>query len=185
MPLLGKNTFRTNRLPIPHTVLKEAISVSDIPAQERFRKAGPEIRMLLSEARETDKITRLFNLWQQALQFRLIGSAEEAKIALSGKPLASVSLDYLDSELEIPVSQQDLLESIDNHLGRIGQLAREAVTAASAPIDKIFLTGGASRSPAVIQRIRQELGLDVPVLRGDDFGAVTMGLTRYARHAFA
>ncbi len=184
MPYFGKGSLRVGGLPIPHSVLYDAISISDFPAQARFRKAGPEIASFLLEAQEPEKLRLLMYLWQRALQFRLVRSAETAKIELSEKVRASLSLGYIDSELEIPVSQDDLMNAIQSDLDRIGAVTREAVRLASAKIDKIFLTGGTSRSPAVIQSIRSSLNREVPVLRGDDFGSVTLGLTRHARNIF-
>lgn len=82
------------------------------------------------------------------------------------------------------MTQEEFLEAVEGTIERIGELAREAFTAASAKIDKIFLTGGASRSPAVVKRIVQSLGIDVPIVRGDDLGSVGMGLTQYAHSHF-
>ena len=184
MPCMGKDTLRKNGLPTPHSVLIDAICVNDFPAQERFRRAGPAIRGLLDEACEPEKLQRLLYVWQQALQFRLVRSAEQAKIALSDKAQTSLPLGYVDSELDIPVSHRRLMDSIDSDLEQMSKVANEAVASASAKIDKIFMTGGTSRSPAVVERIKQSLKLSVPVLSGDDFGAVTMGLTRYAQGIF-
>jgi hypothetical chaperone protein len=184
MPYFGKDTLRKNDLPIPHPLLVDAISVNNFPAQERFRRAGGEIQGLLAEAREPQKLERLLLVWQQGLQFRLVQSAESAKIALSNESEAPLPLSYVDSELLIPVSQSTLNECTESALGQICDVAREAVKGAGARIDKIFLTGGASRSPTVIHRIRHALNLDIPVLRGDDFGSVTLGLTRHAHNTF-
>jgi len=184
MPWLGKDQLTRSGLPIPHAVLIEAISVNNIPAQERFRNAQGAILSMLSSVEDTRGLARLYNLWQQGLQFRLVRSAETAKIELSHREQTNLSLRYLDSELEFAVSQGDFMEAVEVKLSRIGELAREAVKAASTKVDKIFLTGGTSRSPAVVQRIMQAIGPDIPVVRGDDLGSVALGLTRFARGVF-
>jgi hypothetical chaperone protein len=185
MPHLGKNSHLKNGKPVPHPILLDAISINDLPRQERFRRTGREIELLVKDAKEPKKIERLFDVWQQSLQFRLLRSAELAKIALSEKAKVTLSLGYVDAELEIGVSQDELRGCIEGAVSRIGSLAKEAVAAASAKVDKVFITGGASRSPAVLQSIKSSLGPDISVVRGDDFGSVTEGLTRYAQDFFA
>ena len=184
MPHFGKGTQTSDGLPVPHPLLINAISVNDFPAQERFRKSGAELRELVKRAKAPEKVARLVTLWEQALQFRLVRSAELAKVDLSAAERVDLSLDYVDPELIFPLTRDELMNAIDGDLNRIGALAREAVQRAGAKIDHIFLTGGTSRSPAVVQAIRDAIRLDVPVLRGDDFGSVTVGLTQYAKGFF-
>ncbi|HXC37347.1 MAG TPA: hypothetical protein VN667_00245, partial [Burkholderiales bacterium] len=69
-------------------------------------------------------------------------------------------------------------------LEKICAVSREAVRAAATGIDKIFLTGGASRSPAVLAALKKALNMDIPMVHGDDFGSVTAGLARYAARHF-
>ena len=184
MPHFGKGTLTKDGLPVPHPLLINAISVNDFPAQERFRKSGAELRELVRRAKAPEKVARLVTLWEQTLQFRLVRSAELAKVNLSSTERVDLSLDYVDPALIFPLTRDELMDAIDGDLNRIGALAREAVQLAGAKIDQIFLTGGTSRSPAVVQAIRDAINLDAPVLRGDDFGSVTVGLTQYAKGFF-
>ncbi len=184
MPLLGMGSMQADGRPLPSALFHDAISIHDFPAQERFRKSGSQIEAWIAEAREPDKLRLFHYLWKMTLQYRLIRSAELAKIELSDKEAITLPLDYIDSELQVPIARADLLEAIDTELEQIGAISREAVDRAATRIDKIFLTGGASRSPDVLRVIKGALGLDVPVLRGDDFGSVTLGLARYAHSLY-
>jgi len=185
MPWFGKGVLRDNGLPVPHSPLIDAISVSNFPAQERFRKSEADLRVLMKEAREPEKLKRLVDLCRLSLQYRLMRSVEQAKIALAEKERVNVPLGYIDPELDIAVSQGDLMASIEGDLEKICAVSREAVRAAATGIDKIFLTGGASRSLAVLGALKRTLNMDIPMVQGDDFGSVTAGLARYAAHLFA
>jgi hypothetical chaperone protein len=184
MPHFGKDTKLKDGHELPHTVLIEAISIDNIPAQQRFSASGRTIQGLMAASREPEKLKRLYDLWQQGLQFRLVRSAELAKIDLSATERTTVPLHYVDSELNIPISRDDLRESIASDLSRIGRVAHEAMLGADAVIDKVFITGGASRSPAVQQSVLNALGREIPLIRGDDLGSVTEGLTRYSNDFF-
>ncbi|HXC37486.1 MAG TPA: Hsp70 family protein, partial [Burkholderiales bacterium] len=116
MPWFGKGVLRENGLPVPHSPLIDAISVSNFPAQERFRKSEPDLRVLMNEAREPEKLRRLVDLCRLSLQYRLMRSVEQAKIALAGTERVNVPLGYIAPGLDIAVSQGDLMASIEGDL---------------------------------------------------------------------
>jgi hypothetical chaperone protein len=184
MPHFGKDSLLKSGKVVPHTVLIDAISIHDLPRQARFR-SGRELTEVLNQAQEPQKISRLHNVWEQSLQFRLVRSAELAKIALSDQQQSTLSLGYVDPELSIEISQSEIRQAIEGNASRIGSLALEAVKTASVDVDKIFLTGGASRSPTVVEAVKAALKPGIPVVRADDFGSVTGGLTRYANDYFS
>jgi hypothetical chaperone protein len=184
MPFFGKGSLRESGLPIPHAPLIDAISVNNFPAQERFRKSAGELRVLLKEAREPQKLKRLVDLCHLALQYRLARSVEQAKIALAGEKHVNAQLGYIDPGLEVALTQGDLMAAIEGDLERICAISREAVRIAATRVDKIFLTGGASRSLAVLEALKGALNMDVPIVQGDDFGSVTAGLARFAHQLF-
>ena len=184
MPSFGKDSLLRSGRPVPHPILIDAISVENVPRQERFRRAGVQIRDLVDNAAEPDKLERLLQLWQEMLQHRLVRSAEAAKIGLSQAPEVALPLDYIDPELQVRITGDELRSALESDLARITALACEAAAGAGAPIDRVFLTGGASKSPVVLEAIRTRLGPAMPIVRGDDFGSVTEGLTRYACDVF-
>ena len=185
MPHFGKDTTLKDGHELPHSVLIDAISIDNIPAQQRFSASERYIERLMEECSEPQKLRRLYELWRQGLQFRLVRSAELAKIALSEKERITLPLDYVDPELNVSLSRNDLRASIESDVSRIGRLASDAVLGADATVDKVFITGGASRSPAVLESVMNALERDIPLIRGDDFGSVTEGLTRYAKDFFS
>ena len=184
MPLFGRNASLRGGLPVPAPLLMDAISVTDIPRQERFRAAGGQIGKLVEECLEPQTLERLQILWERRLQHRLVQDAEQAKIGLSDQAVAEVVLDYIESGLAARIGREDLRAAIENDALAMASVAREAVRAAATNVDKVFITGGASRSPVVVAAIQAALGDTMEIVRGNDFGSVTEGLTQHAKTVF-
>jgi len=184
MPLFGRNASLRGGLPVPAPLLMDAISVTDIPRQERFRAAGGQIGKLVEECLEPHTLERLQILWERRLQHRLVQDAEQAKIGLSDQAVAEVVLDYIESGLAARIGREDLRAAIENDALAMASVAREAVRAAATNVDKVFITGGASRSPVVVAAIQAALGDTMEIVRGNDFGSVTEGLSQHAKTVF-
>lgn len=176
MPLFGKDTRMRSGLPIPHGPLIDAISTRDVPAQIRFRRAARDLAALVRDAQRPDLLSRLVLLHREQLQYRLIHSAELAKIALSQARRCAIELDYLEDGLRAEVSDEDFLDAGAQWLDRIGAYAAAAVESSGARPDLVFLTGGMATSPAVQARLRELLGDSVEIRSGDMLGSVGKGL---------
>ena len=99
---------------------------------------------------------------------RLQRAAEAAKIALSDRPYASLSEEYLLEEKGVPVhlsleiSRADYEEMIAPFIAETLDAAHIALDGAHitvSDLDEILLVGGATRTPLVARRLEEELGL--------------------------
>ncbi len=184
MTAFGKDSMRQNGFPIPHSLLYDAISIRNLPAQLRFAKSKHEIAELMQQAVEPEKLARLNTLHEQQLQHRLVHSAEASKMALSKHETWDAPLDYLERDLAVTVNRKILAEASSRLVDKIHTLASEAITAAGTRPDVIFLTGGMAISPLVSNAIADVVGKDIPLHSSDMMGTVGKGLGLCAQRIF-
>lgn len=178
MPLLGKDK-------VPHSILYDAISTRNVPAQLRFKSAGYRIDQLIRSHQDLSDLERLKTLHLYQLQHRLLNSAELTKLKLSEVLACTVPLGYLEETLSQTVTRQDFLEYSSMLLSKIQRLVQEAISAAKIRPDTVFLTGGMGAAPIVRDVVRQACGPDIPIVSGDMLASVGKGLGESARLAFA
>jgi hypothetical chaperone protein len=169
---------------VPHSLLYDAISIRNLPAQLRFAKSKREIADLIEQAVESEKLARLATLQAQQLQHRLVHSAESAKIELSQNDGINVPLDYIKQTLALPVTRRGLGEASARLVDKVRDLALEAVTAAGAKPDVVFLTGGMAISPIVSDAVAAVVGNNVRLQSSDMLGTVGKGLGLCAQRVF-
>jgi len=108
----------------------------------------------------------------------MLGRIEQAKIDLSGEPIALLSLADITNGMVLRIARRSFERSIAESLGRIEARVRDLIRSAGiAPADvrTVFLTGGSSRVPAVRDAIVKCVP-DAAVVAGDAFGSVATGL---------
>src|SRR4029453_10770626 len=98
---------------------------------------------------------------------RLLRAAEEAKIALSDQPYATVTLEYIAHDrrqrplhLVREVSRVEFVELIDELLDRTMTCMDQALSDArvqAAAIDRVLLVGGSTRIPAVWELVSKHM----------------------------
>jgi hypothetical chaperone protein len=150
-------------------------------------KVLTEVRAVLREAAEPEKIERLLRVLEHRKGHELLAGVETAKIALSSadrttfdfdKSIADISLNIARAELEAAVA--DSLERIRSRIESVLRMA--GLTADS--ISAVFVTGGAAMMPSV----RRAIAAAVPnarLIAGDAFGSVATGLALDAARRFA
>lgn len=185
MPLLGMNGETEKGIALPIMAWWNAVAINDIPAQKEFY--SPACRTLINEmirdARQPEQVKRLLTVWRQRLSYRLVQRAEESKITLSDRPQAMADLHFIDPDLAVAITADELNSAITQPLMRIQQQITLALKASQTQPDVIYLTGGSARSPILKQAIAQLLPA-IPIASGNDFGSVTAGLARWAAIMF-
>lgn len=150
-------------------------------------KVLTEVRAVLRESAEPEKIERLLRVLEHRKGHELLAGVETAKIALSSsdvtkfdfdKGVADISLNIARAELEAAVadSLERIRARIENVLGMAG-LKPDSISA-------VFVTGGAAMMPSV----RKAIAAAVPTARliaGDAFGSVATGLALDAAKRFS
>ncbi len=102
-----------------------------------------------------------------AVMARLQRAAEAAKIALSERPFATLSEEYLLEHQGLPlhlaleVSREQYEAMIEPYIAQTLDAVHVALSGAAlavADIDEILLVGGATRTPLVMRRLEEVLG---------------------------
>ena len=185
MPHFGKDSLLRSGLPVPATVYWNAVAINDVNALADFSswKTGQEIRQLLADAVEKEKVARLLALHAGRLGYRLNRSAELAKIELSDRESTTVSLTYIEPGFDVSLTRAELKAAIERELDVFVGLMQEAAKQSQTAPDVIYVTGGMAKSPLVEECIRANFG-DIEIVVGDLFGSVTSGLATWANRTF-
>ncbi|ABV87843.1 molecular chaperone [Shewanella pealeana] len=186
MPHLGLGSLMVNQLPVPSKPFWNAVAVNDISAQRDFSALASKklIEDLIKDAQKPELVQRLLKVQKEQLGYKLVRSAEQSKIALSSDACVDTPLEYIHAGLHARVSEDDFESAITIPLSKVEALMREALEQAGVMPDRIYVTGGTARSPAIYKRI-SGLFPEIPIVVGDHFGSVTAGLTRWAQRVFA
>ncbi len=153
-PKLGKgSSYRAfdNILPVPNRYYS-AFARWEQLALLRASKDMRDIRKLVRDAVEPEKIARLVELLDDNHGYRLYQSISRLKEALSGAEEAVFSFKGGSVEIEGPVKRASFERWIQPELTAIEGAVDEALKRANlteAGVDRVFLTGGSSFVPAV------------------------------------
>ena len=185
MVLLGFGDELVSGLPIPNTYFVDAVSTNDVNAQQRFfsRRTLGRLDRLLFEARSPERLARLKSVQTGRLTYRIVRSAEVAKVALSDEQNTAIDLDYLEQGLLGATDRLEFAQACERLLVHLQGLVGEAVTAAGRQPDVIYLTGGMARAPIVRSYLDREYPL-AKFVDSDHFASVTEGLTLWAQRLF-
>lgn len=182
MPAFGKGSMLTSGRPVPHSLLHDAISIRDLPAQQRFASSRHVIRDLVRESASPDRLERFGTLHSGQLQHRLVHGAEMAKIALSERQECKVPLGYVDPQLVIDIDRDLFTNTTARLIARVQGLTRETMASAGVRPD-VFMTGGMAASPLIVEAVKQVVGPEVPVRFGDMLESVGQGLALCAQQS--
>lgn len=185
MPHFGKGSLLKSGLPIPVTLFWDAVTINDVNIQSEFLspRTQRDIASYLTQAVDHKKFQRFQTLQQERLILQLNRSTELAKINLSEQEQVDLPLDYIEDNFVIPVSRNDLRESITRELDVFIALMKEVETQAGTKPDLIYVTGGTAKSPVIEDWIRSNYR-DIDIVVGDAFGSVVSGLTTWAHRIY-
>lgn len=186
MPFLGRNSrLKAKGLEMPVWYYADLGTWHRINALYE-RKVVTEIRGLLREATEPEKIERLLSVLELRKGHELLARVEGAKIALSSSQQTRIELADIIRELHLEVQRRELEDAIVDGLRRIEDritalLADAGVSAGD--VGTVFITGGSSGIPAVRAAITRGLP-GARIISGDAFGSVATGLALDAARRF-
>lgn len=176
MPVFGKNDKLKSGLPLPTTLLHDAIATRDLPAQIRFRKARHSIEDLLNQVSDKSKIYRFLKMQELQAQHKVILEAERLKILASDTDRLVAHLGFIENDLEVSISEEEFDASIRNPVEKVLEQVRVIVDDHGERPSVVFATGGMSQSPVLLNALQTELGEEVRVERLDSMSAVGTGL---------
>lgn len=160
-PLLGRGARLVSGSSVPTGVISSALSTRDLAAQSTFRNAGDQIENLLSNCSGEFKgqLSRLYQLYTEQLQHRVLLSTESLKRQVSTGFESEEFFDYFEDEFAISLSADGLSEVCSRQLESIEALVNE-ISAMCNPERRalrVYLTGGMSQSVAVQSLLRNLL----------------------------
>lgn len=185
MPLFGMKSLLKNGLPMPSSYFFDAVATNDAGAQARFASLATteSLKRLLLDTTEPALLKRFLLLRDEKLNYQLVKSAEQAKIALSESQQIKVPLAYIEDLLSCDVSEIQLEQAITQPLTSIVSLMHETIKQAGKLPDVVYVTGGSAKSPLLRAAIKQAMG-DIDIVDGDHFGSVAAGLTLWAKRLY-
>lgn len=185
MPHFGKDSLLENGLPIPATLFSNAVTINDVNIQSEFLSPRTQREIISYQVQEKDKhkFQRFHKLQKERLILQLNRSAELAKINLSEQDSIKLPLGYIEEDFIVPISRNDLRESIERELNVFVSLMKEVEVQAGKKPDLIYVTGGTAKSPVIEDWIRSHYG-DIEIVVGDAFGSVVSGLTTWAHRIY-
>ncbi|KGJ99051.1 Hsp70 family protein [Thalassotalea sp. ND16A] len=132
-------------------------------------------------------IDRLINVINKREGHRLAIDIEHAKIELSANANTHIDLDYIEHNLGLNISLEQLRDSVNHEIKNIQTQAFQTVQDAGlvpSQITKVFMTGGTTAIPMVKHAI-EALFPHTDIIQGDQFGSVGLGLAIDAGRKFA
>jgi hypothetical chaperone protein len=149
-------------------------------------KVLTELRSTAREAALPERVEKMISIVRHREGHRLAAAVEAAKIALTDTESATVSFAGEEVDLAVPVTRAQLALALDRSIGRIADTVAETLRRAglaTRDIDTLILTGGSTRIPAIMARLRT-LFPAARFVETDAFGSVGLGLALDARRKF-
>lgn len=185
MPHFGKGSYLSSGLPLPTGILYDAIATRDLPAQIRFRKSEYEIIELVRQSIDKQLLGRFQLLHKFQAQHKLLLEAERIKILLSSNPTASINLSFIENELRPETNAAQFEKAIEAPIKQVLDEVRKVTCNALESPEVVYVTGGMSQSPSLINALTYEFKgvaqirvLDSLSAVGSGLGIVSSGLTR-------
>ncbi|MBI2380426.1 MAG: Hsp70 family protein [Gammaproteobacteria bacterium] len=160
--------FGRNRCQLGAHRYSEAANVRHVVEQRAFRQGD------LSE-RAGEFAHRLARLQLDGGTTYLNYEAERAKIALAQTERTWVDLSRFEAGLLAELDAEHLARATGEVFPKLRRVLAQALAAMPASPERIFLTGGSSRSP-LVQALVRELAPTVPLLVGNPSFSVVSGL---------
>lgn len=163
MPFFGSNDTR-----VPIHQFHEAACVDNIEAQSNF------VRYSYTNVMRPFG-SRLRRLQTPGMTTRLNRAVERTKIHLSDHETSSIRLSYIDRGLVVRTSQKSLVEASSRFRRKVVDVLEKVARDIESTPDAVFLTGGMSRSPYIVEMARQRFST-ARIVRGDPSFGVVRGL---------
>lgn len=183
-PALGKGTSYSSFgkiLPVPNRYYA-AFARWEQLALLRGSKTLSEIRRLVREALDPDRIEKLIELLEENYGYQLYQSVSALKEALSEQETATFEFRAGSIVIEREVRRETFEGWIAPELAAMNRAVDEALDSAglsAAKVDKVFLTGGTSFVPAVRRLFATRFG-EAKLETGGELVSIATGLALIA-----
>jgi hypothetical chaperone protein len=182
MPLLGYKHIGPEQREVPSRVFFDLATWHLIHWQYQA-KAIAHAKTLRSNYSDMNLYERLMQVLTERHGHLMAHEVEQAKIRCSvSRADTGIDLSVIERGLQAQLGVNDMQAQLHDLLGRTVACARECVQRAGltdASLDAIYLTGGSSALSTFQSALQAEFA-GVPLVEGDWFGGVALGLA-YSR----
>ncbi len=186
-PVLGKGdgyTVMGKTLPVPPAWYQGFARWHRLSLM-RAPKTLRDIAEVARTAEHPHRLRQLIRLIEDEAGYALYGAVTEAKAALSRAEETTFRFAHADFAVEARIARADFEGWIAPELARIEAALDAALADAALPpagVDRVFLTGGSSRVPAVRRLFETRFGAE-RVAGGGELVSVAEGLALMAAEA--
>jgi hypothetical chaperone protein len=145
-----------------------------------------QLRHTEREARDPERVAKMIAIVAHREGHRLAGAVEDAKVALTDADTVHLHFAGEEVELHPAIIRAKLQAAIARDVDRIEDKLREVVAVAGLTaerIDTLILTGGSTRIPMILRRLRANFP-GARFVETDAFGSVGLGLALDAARKF-
>lgn len=142
-------TYGGKNLPLPNLLFYTMSEWSEIHTLYN-RQVLDQARSFYREVKEKEAFGRFLELLEEESGHQVLDKVEHAKIALSDASQTDVAFDFLDSEFETRVTQDELNQRVQEHIDKIITCSQSCVSLAGIKpedLDLVILTGGTTENP--------------------------------------
>ena len=146
-----------------------------------------DIRALMREAAEPDKLARYQHLLEHRSGHRLAANVESAKIELTDADVTDIRFSDSGLEFAFPVTRSEFEKAVSDLVSRIDRAIEEVLRQSgidAAAIDTVILTGGGAQVP-LVHAVATARFPHAHIPQSDQFGSVGLGLAVDAARRFA
>ncbi len=179
MPLLGLNSYYKSKpdIKIANNFFLNMSSWNSIHNQYK-NKHIQEVVQLSLQVSDNKGLHRLIRVMKERTGHQILNQVENAKIALSDQEITHIDLDFVESDLSLTLSQDDLNQALLKTVNKIN-LAIETLLS-EAQLDQeaigyVVCTGGTTLVPTLKNSLYNIFGQS-RIIQHDTFSAVAKGL---------
>lgn len=180
MPNFGMGTnynSGTKMLPIPNSFYFDFSEWSRINSLYEYKNIN-EIKTLLLNASQPERVGRLSEVMERQLGHKVIASIENTKIKLSENDIALSGMEFFKNPFEIVVSRKEFECAIAAEVAKTIKSLQECIKQSGVHINDIglvILTGGSTEIPFVRESF-QSIFPNAKISANDKLGSVGLGL---------
>lgn len=144
------------------------------------------IKEIEYQSKEPIKINRFIIALENEMGHTILSEVEKTKISLTQNKKQKSSLNFMEDNLAVTASSQDLNHAIEDNIEKIKSYAQECIKQAGVrnkDISMVILTGGSTELPAIQKSIKY-LCPEAKIYDSDKFGSVARGLSHDALRRF-
>jgi hypothetical chaperone protein len=185
-PLFGRGGRTKDGRAIPNMLYFGAYAIDNMPEMSDFYAPAraKAIKDYIAASNDPVPLTRLQSVQQGRLTHQMMHAIELAKIDLSDKPQAELSLTFIEEALEVNIQRDQVLLTMNNWLEKMFIMIDETIEEAQKTPEIIYLTGGMGLSPLVQQALASRYP-DVKITVADAFSSVVLGALLKAKRLYA